>query len=1827
MEKLRINKTAYKGHFTRCSNSLKTELDKEVGEEAELDVAAIIKYKKSLQDKYEKLKDVSEKMQDILTDDDDVTKEIEELENIYDIYIELDTKASLTVERVKEEATLSKSQIIQNSTVTQVHRRFNLPEIKLKKFTGDYKEYQEFIDNFMSSIDKNEELEPCDKFTYLKSYLDGDAADLINGFSTTNANYKEAMKLLKDNFGREDLIITSHISRLLNIIPVKDNKDVKALRRLLNSIRTHLRSLAALKVNVDEHSIFIVPIIMSKLPLEMNAKWTRKREKPDIEKLLGMLQTDVEGYEAAIKVHDVFEITSPEAKTYTQNQRRRFTDTRIPTASALHVNTQKYCIVCKENSTHDTETCKKIQSMSVSERKAVCYEDFICFLCLKKNHLIKTCSRFGEIGCKKCNSSYHNTILHEDRRVIEKNQDDKDRKDKVIIEGEKTNVNKEDVRKVNTQATSTRTHESSQAMYQTAVAILKDDKGGEEKVRVVFDTCSDSSFVKKSKASLLNMTTRKELLSITGIGGKSGEANEYNIRSGRVVSRHDKRKFKDVQLIEIDQITKNICREPIPQHFLKHSYIKGLQLAENYEEENNDDIDILIGLDYYWEFITGRTRRQKNKPIVTESILGWIVQSIGSKSTNKDVNAMFCSTKQEEIQMNNEIKKMFDLESIGILPKEKMCYNRAEKLAIKQFNESASYNENEEKWSVGLPWAGDRSVNRNEEVALRRYYKLEQRFKKNPEFEEKYRSAMEEYIEAGYAEEVPEEEINSEKEDIYYLPHHAVIKEGRDSTKVRIVFDGSSHEENEECINDKLLTGPALQPLLVDILMRFRVHQVALNSDIKKMYLNIGINTENRDSLRFFWRTKGSKKIIHYRNTVLPFGISSSPFLAIATVREHLKRKPPENGLVAEVLINDMYMDDLLTGADSKEEAVDLYEGCKESMNSAGMELVKWKSNEVEVTNNFEKDEPKNQEKSIEHKSDIESKSGVEFKESHNEVKYLLQSPSHKILGVHWLKEKDEFTFKIDKIIEEASKVRVTKRKVASIAARLYDPLGWISPFIVKIKMLMTRLWEGGYEWDEEVSPELITYWKQWIEDVKYAEEVHIDRCYHKANSKVVSRILHIFGDASEEAYAAVAYMITEDEEGNCSSKLVMARTRVAPVKRVTLPRLELLAALLAARLGKYIQNALKSIKIDEIYYWTDSNIVLSWIQSKSKELKPFVGNRVEEIQDITEPTNWKKCPGESNPADIPSRGMGMKTLSTCKEWWEAPEWLKNKNQWPNVAREVPTEDEFKDEYRKGSCLVTNVINKSSVIPPENNSRWTKLMRVTARIKRLAYNIRNRNNKKHGMLTADELNEAYKYWIKQIQFEAFSEEIELLKDGKMLNKSSQIYDLNPYYDHNDGYLRLTGRIHRSQLNEETKHPILMPYNHHAVKLLILYHHNKEEHAESPHTLITLRNKYWIMKGKRQVNEVLNTCMTCKMSKPKPLSVMKATLPADRITPQPPFTVVGIDFTGPLYVYQGDECNKMYICLYTCAVIRAVHLELVWDLTTESFLRSFRRFISIRGLCRTIYTDNAKTFEKAHKDLMKSLNLFNSKEFKEYLGEQNIEWKFICPRAPWWGGFYESLMTSIKTPLKKVLKDSMLNVDEVNTILQEVSAMVNSRPLTYVSEDLSDIDYLTPAKFILGRQTVHLTLDDTGGGNKASAIELRRRRKLQNQYLTKLWNQWTVKYLAFTSVKNPNRPAPQISVGHLVLVLDHRVPKQVWKIGVITKVYPGKDGQIRSVEVKMKNGKFIQRSIAHISTLEVNEETTEDDRKIVSRVFKELSESATDQEASDFDNVDVRHICG
>ena len=418
-----------------------------------------------------------------------------------------------------------------------------------------------------------------------------------------------------------------------------------------------------------------------------------------------------------------------------------------------------------------------------------------------------------------------------------------------------------------------------------------------------------------------------------------------------------------------------------------------------------------------------------------------------------------------------------------------------------------------------------------------------------------------------------------------------------------------------------------------------------------------------------------------------------------------------------------------------------------------------------------------------------------------------------------------------------------------------------------------------------------------------------------------------------------------------------------------------------------------------------------------------------------------------------------------------------------------------------------------------------------------------------------------------------------------------------------------GRIEHSDLTEEEKHPVILPGQSYVVKLIVEDMHRKQLHAGINQTLIGVRDKYWIIRGRQIVRSVVKRCLICRKLNPVRLQVQNAPLPRDRIIQSTPFETVGIDFTGPVYVYHGTPrikvvgekkrkvlsydkaaCSKAYICLYTCGVTRAVHLELVQDLTADAFLRSFRRFVSTRGMCRTIYSDNAKTFKGAEKDLKECLGLMNSESFQSLMAEEAITWKYILEGSPWWGGFYERLMRTIKAPLKKILGKSRMNTDEMSTVIKEVEAQVNSRPLCAPSDEPSEQNYLTPASFLIKRANMNLPLkyreDPKPTITKRGLIKMLNN---QNRYLDAIWKTWKEEYLRNLGVvHNKIKENDCIKEGELVLVSDPGLPRAVWKVGVVEGTYESKDGIIRKVYIRTPNGSIV-RSIQHLSRLEAERE--------------------------------------
>ena len=749
-----------------------------------------------------------------------------------------------------------------------------------------------------------------------------------------------------------------------------------------------------------------------------------------------------------------------------------------------------------------------------------------------------------------------------------------------------------------------------------------------------------------------------------------------------------------------------ICRpaEAVDVFPSEWSHLQDIKFPEDFPR-SEQQIDVLIGLDFYYSFVTRDiVKGGPSEPVAVRTSLGWVFcgpTSDSSQECSVSMNVQVCS----EDQLNDTLKKFWDLESIGVKPVEMTAStSHKEAMVLQTFKNTLVRKDG--RYEVSLPWKEEKAALKdNYKQAESRLCNLERKLIQDPAKANSYREAINKYVVDGVAEEVPLEQVApSDGRPVFYLPHHAVIREDKQTTKTRVVFDASTRGSNGMSLNSCLEAGPALQPDLVGILLRFRKHQVGIMGDIEKMFLQIRLKEEDMDSHRYLWRDldiDSTPKI--YRMTRVTFGVICSPFLAICTTQEHARRCKQTFPEASEEILRNTYVDDFASGKDEVHEALRLQRSSTELMEQAAFNLTKWSSNSPELMQAIpEKD------RASESLINLESGlSGV--------------YPITKALGLKWKTSSDSFIFMNDtNPLKSSSETLYTKREVASLAAKVFDPIGLIAPFTVRSKLLLQSLWTQGVGWDDVIPVETSVKWIQWVQELSELKQLHIPRCYVDLPLSQHSKVeLHAFGDASEVAYAAAIYLRFVPEEGRASTSLVMSKTRVAPVRKITLPRLELMAAVITARLCTYVKDAI-DCPISRIVCWTDNSSTLHWIRGSATQWKPFVANRVIEIQSLLDPNVWHYFPGLHNPADLPTRGLSVNILLDSQLWWRGPSWLQESEvDWPKDLRSQSSNDVVEVE-RKSKASVSCVAQpKESVIDFERFSKYSRLLRTVAWIREI----------------------------------------------------------------------------------------------------------------------------------------------------------------------------------------------------------------------------------------------------------------------------------------------------------------------------------------------------------------------------------------------------------------------------------------------------------------------------------------------------------------------------
>lgn len=687
------------------------------------------------------------------------------------------------------------------------------------------------------------------------------------------------------------------------------------------------------------------------------------------------------------------------------------------------------------------------------------------------------------------------------------------------------------------------------------------------------------------------------------------------------------------------------------------------------------------------------------------------------------------------------------------------------------------------------------------------------------------------------------------------------------------------------------------------------------------MYRQIKVYHEDENYQRMVFRFNKADPIEDFCLNTLTFGTASAPYMAMRTLEQLAADEAERFPVGSKVVKSDFHVDDLLTGDDTVDKVVEIWNQTKNLLQTAKFPMRKWSSNSDKILENIPEEER-------------------EIKSSEIKV-----DDSIKTLGIGWLPVADTFFFQVPEFdVGE----KLTKRTFLSQAAKLFDPLGWLAPAVIKPKIMFQSLWKEGIEWDEKISADLAQEWMTFREKLKYLEEILIPRWFGFASSGFLIE-LHGFCDASTKAYGAVVYVKSTDCNGNSQVNLVLAKSRVAPVQTIRLPRLELCGGLLLASLMRSMADELK---VSKLYCWTDSSITLAWVDSSPDKHKTFVANRISEIQSLTNSKNWRHVDTKQNPADCLSRGVDAKELKDHELWWHGPKWLVDcKDKWPRNPNVKIPEDEM--EFRSIKVLVTTFTNCLSDIMKRYSS-FQRLARITARMRRIV----SKNVPKTKALLVREIEKEKIFWIKLTQASSFHKEIKALKEKKPLPGKNKLLNLNPFLD-KDGILRIGGRLKEAMIDFESKHQIIIPKESYVASLIINDAHLKTKHGGAQLTTTYTRTKYWIIDTMNTVRFQIRKCVICRRHSKQVQEQLMSALPEPRVNISRAFLHTGIDYAGPIEVLTVRKpgprrVTKGYIAVFVCFCTKAIHLELVSDMRSETFLAAFTRFYSRRGLPSNMY---------------------------------------------------------------------------------------------------------------------------------------------------------------------------------------------------------------------------------------------------------------------------------
>ncbi|XP_055584715.1 uncharacterized protein LOC129737580 [Uranotaenia lowii] len=1650
-----------------------------------------------------------------------------------------------------------------NPTRSQIASRQVYPKT-LPKFSGRPQDWPTFISAY-EQANRSCGFNHAENLVRLQEALEGRAKDLVRNRLLLPENVPSIIEKLRKRFGNPEVLSTMLTDRVLQLVG-PDSENLESVIEFGSAIEEFTQHLKASNLTDHLKNPNLMHRLVNKLPSCYAMQWVEfKRTKRSI-----TLETFGEFMEELVDkaLEATFEKVAMEESSKSKRRTAvkgyvHATDAEIQTSSCncnkneefsrqsdavqsfQSSRTERICSVCK-NPGHYGRNCNQLKNQNVEDRWRTVQRLQLCPLCIY-DHGNKECSSRRKCGFNQCNKRHH-AVLHWE----------------------------ENPGPSYVTASCNNQKQCDQSVLFRMIPITLYNKSIKVDTLALIDEGSSVTLIESGLAGQLEASGEREPLEMSWTNGMSTTEDQ------------SMKLYLEIAGLGMEDRLNLIDARTVKKLDLPKQQLEFTNIASQYTHLHGIDIKgygmsapkVLLGINNVHLIAPLDSRVGKpGEPVAIKCKLGWTLYGPrpGVVATVHFIGHHRCNCVEcgkSDRNMNAALKEYFQLEDVGITP---IRLESKEDRRAREILERTTRRVGE-RFESGLLWIEDDvEFPESYQMALKRSLSLDKRIARCPEIRENILKQLEEYVTKGYAHIITDQELlETPKEKTWYLPLNFVINPKKPG-KVRLVWDAAARA-NGVSLNDKLLKGPDMTSSLPAVINAFRERPIAFGGDIKEMFHQIRVRREDRQTQRFLFNVNSNDKPTIFVMDVVIFGASCSPcisqFVKNLNAQEHKFTYPA----ASQAIVHKHFVDDYFDSADTIEEAIQRALEVKKVHAAGGFETRNWVSNSDEVLQMLD----------------------VIPCETGDFIQVNKSSEVERVLGIRWDSKGDKFVFSTDMRSDlepyMLGEAWPTKRIALRCIMSLFDPKQFLAPLLIHGRILMQDVWRSGIGWDDKLSETNYQGWVRWIKLFPLIESVSIPRCYlgQFGSTAYQSVELHVFTDAGEDAYGCVAFFrFVMDTKVHCS--FVEAKAKVSPLQHLSIPRKELQSATLGARLAKSISET-HSFRINKTILWTDSKAVYSWVRSERRKYKEFVAHRVGQILAVSNPEDWRWVPSKQNAADDLTKWG--KTTEICSEsrWFRGPDFLYlSEEYWP--AQNQTTID-VEEEFR--AHILFHHVKLPDGLRVEHISKWNVLVRMVATMYRFISNMK-RHAKKQPIeplfenttlpvvpLRQEEYLMAENCLWRLAQYDEYIDEVTILTQNqsspkelhKSIERTSKLYNKSPVLDE-FGVIRMEGRTMRAEFSSfDSRYPIILPGKHIVTRKLVENYHQRCGHGSRETVVNEIRQRFCVENLRALVKKVTQDCTWCRMQKAKPCVPRMAALPKQRMAiGAEPFSYVGLDYFGPLEVSVGRRREKRWVALFTCMTTRAVHLEVAYNLTTESCKMAIRRFVKRRRSPIEIFTDNGTNFVGANRELQSQIKKINNLCADTFTSGKT-RWTFNPPSAPHMGGVWERMVRSVKEALKIFVDGTRLSDEILLTALIEAEDLINSRPLTYVSTNLNeDPEALTPNHFLKG-----ISAECLPPRNEIENADALRSRYSRAQLLAdEMWSRWQREYLPTLNKRSKwYGETRNLNPGDLVFALEDNQRQR----GIVVDVLTGKDGRTRTAVVRTSKGTKM-RPVAKLAVLEMD----------------------------------------